>query len=343
MSRNVSLPLSSERAPPSVLTDTFGRVHNNLRISVTDRCNLRCTYCMPEEVVFMDRAELLTFEEITHFVRVASTLGIDKIRLTGGEPLMRRDLPQLVRLVSAIDGIRDIGMTTNGILLADQAQAFYDAGLRRINISLDALSPDRFRQLARRDGLDKVLDGILAAKRAGFDPIKINAVSIRGITEHEVVPLARFARQYGLEMRFIEYMPIGADQWERDKVYFAHEILEQLEREVSPLVPVADYDPRAPAMEFRYIDGGGRVGIIASVSRPFCMSCNRIRLTADGKLRNCLFALDESDVKGLLRSCAPDQGIADVIRANVLAKWEGHEINTARFIKPLRTMHAIGG
>jgi cyclic pyranopterin phosphate synthase len=314
-----------------------------LRISVTDRCNLRCTYCMPEEVVFMDRAELLTFEEIGRFVRVAVPLGIDKIRLTGGEPLMRRDLPRLVSMLLAIGGIRDIGLTTNGILLADRAQEFYDAGLRRINISLDTLSPERFRQLARRDGLNKVLDGILAAKRAGFDPVKINAVSIRGITEHEVVPLARFARQHGLEMRFIEYMPIGADHWERDKVYFAHEILDQLERDVAPLVPVDDYDPRAPAMEFRYTDGGGRIGIIASVSRPFCMSCNRIRLTADGKLRNCLFALDEVDIKGLLRGHAPDSAVADVIRRNVLAKWEGHEINTARFIKPLRTMHAIGG
>jgi cyclic pyranopterin phosphate synthase len=298
---------------------------------------------MPEEVVFMDRAELLTFEEIDRFVRVAVPLGVDKIRLTGGEPLMRRDLPRLVSMLLAIDGIRDIGLTTNGILLADQAQAFYDAGLRRINISLDTLGPERFRQLARRDGLDKVLDGILAAKRAGFDPVKINAVSIRGITEHEVVPLARFARQHGLEMRFIEYMPIGADHWERDKVYFAHEILDQLERDVAPLVPVDDYDPRAPAMEFRYTDGGGRIGIIASVSRPFCMSCNRVRLTADGKLRNCLFALDEVDIKGLLRGRAPDSAIADVIRRNVLAKWEGHEINTARFVKPLRTMHAIGG
>src|SRR5262249_2803119 len=174
-------------------------------------------------------------------------------------------------------------------------------------------------------------------------PIKINAVSIRGFTEVEVVPLARFARQHGLEMRFIEYMPIGADRWERDKVYFAHEILEQLERDVAPLVPVDDYDPRATAMEFRYTDGGGRVGIIASISRPFCMSCNRVRLTADGKLRNCLFALDEVDVKGLLRGDAPDEQIAEVVRRNVAAEWEGHEINTSRFIKPLRTMHAIGG
>jgi cyclic pyranopterin phosphate synthase len=325
------------------LKDTFGRVHNNLRISVTDRCNLRCTYCMPEEVVFMDKAEILSFEEITRFVQVAVPLGIDKIRLTGGEPLMRRDMPRLVRMICAIDGIHDVGLTTNGILLADQAQPLFDAGLRRINISLDTLDPKRFRQISRRDGLDKVLEGISAAKKAGFHPVKINAVSIRGFTETEVLPLARFAREHDLEMRFIEYMPIGADQWERDKVYFAHEIMEQLDREIAPLVPVEDYDPRAPAMEFQYTDGGGRIGIIASVSRPFCLSCNRIRLTADGKLRNCLFALDEVDVKHLLRENAADEIVAEVIRKNVLAKWEGHEINTARFIKPLRTMHAIGG
>jgi cyclic pyranopterin phosphate synthase len=325
------------------LIDTFGRVHNNLRVSVTDRCNLRCTYCMPEEVAFMDRGELLTFEEIARFVRSAVPLGIDKIRLTGGEPLMRRDLPRLVRMLTAIDGIRDVGMTTNGILLAEQAQEFFDAGLRRINISLDTLDPARFRQITRRDGLERVLEGIDAARRAGFSPIKINAISIRGFTEQEVVPLARFARERGLEMRFIEYMPIGADQWERGKVYFAHEIMEQLEQTIAPLVPAENYDPRAPAMEFRYTDGGGRVGIIASVSRPFCLSCNRIRLTADGKLRNCLFALEEVDVKRLLRGGAGDPEIQETIRQNVHAKWEGHEINTARFIKPLRTMHAIGG
>ena len=324
------------------LTDSFGRVHNNLRISVTDRCNLRCTYCMPEEVTFIDKNELLSFEEIVQFVRVAAPLGIDKVRLTGGEPLMRRDLPGLVRMLMDVPGIRDVGMTTNGILLAEHAQAFFDAGLRRINISLDTLDPGRFRQLTRRDGLDRVLEGIYAARRAGFDPIKINAVSIRGITEHEVVPLAQFARKHGLHMRFIEYMPIGAEPWERDKVYFAHEIMEQLEREVAPLVPADHYDPRAPEMEFRYTDGG-KVGFIASVSRPFCGNCNRLRLTSDGKLRNCLFALDEVDVKGLLRNRSSDEQIAAVIRRNVAVKWEGHEINTSRFIKPLRTMHAIGG
>lgn len=324
------------------LLDSFGRTHNNLRVSVTDRCNLRCTYCMPEEVTFLDRGELLSFEEIARFVAVAATLGIDKIRLTGGEPLMRRDLPVLVRMLCQIEGIRDVGLTTNGLLLADQAQALWDAGMRRINISLDTLDPERFRQVTRRDGLDKVIAGILAAKAAGFEPVKVNAVSMRGITEHEVLPLARFAREHGLEMRFIEYMPIGADQWEREKVYSAHEILEQLET-LSPLVPGEDYDPRAPAMEFRYTDGGGRVGIIASVSRPFCARCNRVRLTADGKLRNCLFALNEVDIKQLLRGGGADAAIADAIVRNVADKWEGHEINTARFIKPLRTMHAIGG
>jgi GTP 3',8-cyclase len=333
------------------LLDTFGRVHNNLRISVTDRCNLRCTYCMPEEVVFMDRHELLTFEEISRLVAAVAPLGIDKIRLTGGEPLMRRELPRLVNMIAAIPGIKDIGLTTNGILLADQAQELFDAGLRRINISLDTLDPERFRQVSRRDGLDKVLQGIEAAKRAGFKPIKINAVSIRGITEHEVVPLGRFAREHGLEMRFIEYMPIGADSWERSKVYFAAEIMDQLETHVCSLVPVTPPGPpfvrggggSSPAQDFEYTDGGGRVGIIASVSRPFCMSCNRIRLTADGKVRNCLFALDEADVKGLLRGDGTDEQIREVVRRNVAAKWEGHEINTARFVKPLRTMHAIGG
>ncbi len=325
------------------LLDTFGRTHNNLRISVTDRCNLRCTYCMPEEVVFMDKGELLTFEEIARFVQIAVPLGIDKLRLTGGEPLMRRDLHRLVRMLAAIPGVKDIGLTTNGLLLAGQARALFEAGLRRINVSLDTLNPDTFRQLSRRDGLQQVLEGIDAAKQAGFQPVKINAVSIRGVTEREVVPLARYARANDLELRFIEYMPIGADHWERGKVYFAHEIMEQIESEVGALVPARDYDRRNPAMEFEYADGAGRVGIIASISRPFCTSCNRIRLTADGKLRNCLFALEEMDVKSLLRGAAIAETIQQVIRDNVRAKWEGHQINTARFIKPERTMHAIGG
>ncbi|HLW64586.1 MAG TPA: GTP 3',8-cyclase MoaA [Gemmataceae bacterium] len=333
--------MSAKRMPQ--LIDTFGRIHNNLRISVTDRCNLRCVYCMPEDVVFLDRHELLSFEEIAHFVQVAAPLGIDKLRLTGGEPLMRRELHRLVKLLAPIPGIRDIGLTTNGLLLAEHAQALREAGLQRLNASLDTLDAGRFFELTRREGLDRVIDGILAAKKAGFSRIKINAVAIRGFIEHDAVPLARFCREHGFEMRFIEYMPIGAEAWERAKVFFAHELLELLEREIAPLAPAEDYDPRAPAMDFEYADGGGRVGMIASVSRPFCRSCNRVRLTADGKLRNCLFALDEVDVKRYLRETPDDAALSEVIRQNVWQKWEGHEINTAKFVKPERTMHAIGG
>ena len=342
----MQLPMVTSSNPPAergALLDTFGRVHNNLRISVTDRCNLRCTYCMPEEVVFMDKHALLSFEEITRFVEIVAPLGIDKIRLTGGEPLLRRDLPRLVEMICTVPGIKDVGLTTNGLGLPQLAQPLFDAGLRRINISLDTLDAGRFRELTRRDGLDKVIEGIFAAKKAGFEPIKINAVSIRGVTEHEVLPLAAFARQHGLEMRFIEYMPIGADHWERDKVYFAHEIIEQIEQGIGPLVPAKQYDPKAPAMEFEYADGNGRVGIIASVSRPFCMSCNRVRLTAEGKLRNCLFALDEVDLKPMLRTGIGLERMPELVRKSVWEKWEGHEINSARFVKPARTMHTIGG
>ena len=330
--------------PHPRLLDTFGRAHNNLRISVTDRCNLRCVYCMPEDVTFLDRAQLLSFEEMAHFVRVAAPLGIDKVRLTGGEPLMRKELHKLVSLLIDIPGIRDIGLTTNGLLLARQAAELRAAGLDRLNVSLDTLDETRFRELSRRDGLPDVLAGLAEAKRLGFSRIKLNAVAIRGFIEHDAVPLARYCRDNGFELRFIEYMPIGAEAWEREKVFFAHELLDLLDRDVSPLAPVPDYDPSAPAMEFAYADGGGTVGIIASVSRPFCRKCNRLRLTADGKLRNCLFALDETDVKGLLRADPMDEvALAEAVRASVWAKWEGHEINTAKFVKPLRTMHAIGG
>ncbi len=326
------------------LVDRFGRIHNNLRISVTDRCNLRCTYCMPEDVTFVDRGELLTFEEISQFVRVAAPLGVNKIRLTGGEPLMRKGLDNLVRMLTPIPGITDIGLTTNGLLLADQAESLFAAGLRRLNVSLDTLDPHRFRELTRRDGVDKVMAGLLAAKAVGFGPIKVNAVAIRGFIEHDAVPLARFCRDHGFELRFIEYMPIGAESWEREKVVYAHELLEWLERDVAPLSPSPHYDPRAPAMDFDYADGQGRVGIIASLSRPFCRSCNRIRITADGKLRNCLFALNETDVKPMLRRPIPDTvALRTALIDSVAEKWEGHEINTAKFVKPLRTMHTIGG
>ncbi len=329
---------------PDRLIDRFGRVHNNLRISVTDRCNIRCVYCMPESVEFLPRESLLTFEEIARFVRASTAVGIDKIRLTGGEPLVRRGLSDLIAQVVAIPGIKDVGLTTNGILLAPVAKELYGAGLRRINVSLDTMDPGRFVELTRRTGFEQVIEGILAAKEAGFEPVKINAVAIKGMTEADVVPLGRFCREHGLELRFIEYMPLDAGNlWEREKVLFAAEILDLLTEGIGPLAPVADQDPRAPALDYDYADGGGRVGMIASVSRPFCMSCNRVRLTADGKLRNCLFSLEETDVRALLRSGADDATLVKALKDSVADKWEGHEINTARFIKPERLMHSIGG
>lgn len=326
------------------LVDTFGRVHNNLRISVTDRCNIRCVYCMPETVRFLPHRDLLTFEEITRFVRALVPFGVNKVRLTGGEPLVRRDLPELVRMLGAIPGLQDIGLTTNGLLLAPLAQALWEAGLRRINVSLDTLDPERFEELTRRPGVEKVVEGILAAKAAGFDPVKLNTVAIKGMTDQDIVPLAGFAREHGLEIRYIEYMPLDArNGWERDKVLLAAEILDALQNAFGPLHPAEDQDPRAPAVDYDYADGGGRVGLIASVSRPFCASCNRIRLTADGKFRNCLFSLEETDLRPLLRGGATDEEVVSAVRGSVVAKWEGHEINTARFVRPERTMHSIGG
>jgi cyclic pyranopterin phosphate synthase len=336
-------PTGDVRTVGPGLVDTFGRRHTHLRISVTDRCNLRCTYCMPEDVVFRDRSELLSFEEIVRFTTVAVSLGIDKIRLTGGEPLMRRRLPDLIASLADIPGLTDIGLTTNGLLLPEQAVALRAAGLTRLNISLDTLDAGRFRELTRRDGLDRVLAGIDAARAAGFGRIKVNAVSLRGLTDQDTVPLARYCRERGLELRLIESMPIGANPWDRGAVFSAAEILDQMAAAFGPSRLVPGQDPSAPATEYEYGDGLGRFGVIASVTRPFCGACNRLRLTAEGKLRNCLFALAETDVKSLLRDHAPDEEIARVIRQSVRDKWEGHEINTARFLNPARTMHAIGG
>jgi GTP 3',8-cyclase len=327
------------------LVDSFGRIHTNLRVSVTDHCNLRCFYCMPaDHAEFMDRTELLTFAEIERFVRVAVTLGINKVRLTGGEPLVRRDIHKLVARIAVISGIKDVGLTTNGILLADQAKPLWDAGLRRLNVSLDALDPVKFKQITRRDGYEKVIDGIHAAQRIGFHPIKVNAVSVRGLTEEQVVPMGHFARRTGVELRFIEYMPLDADcAWQRGKVLFASEIIDLLSKEILPLVPLNGQDRSAPATEFQFADGVGRVGFIASVSQPFCKNCNRFRITADGKLRNCLFSLEEIDVRGIIRRGGSDDEIAGAIRESIEAKKEGHEINTARFIQPPRPMYSIGG
>lgn len=327
------------------LIDSFGRVHNNLRISVTDRCNIRCFYCMPSEnVQFVHRSKILSFEEIIRFVRLVVPMGVNKIRLTGGEPLVRRQIPELVKMLSEIPGIDDIGITTNGILLPQYAQELYDAGLRRINISLDALNAKKFEEITRRDDFEKVIEGIQSAHAAGFDPVKINAVSIRNMSEEEIVPFGRLARETGAEIRFIEFMPLDADnQWEREKVLFAHEIQEILTQGIMPLVAEKQSDQSAPASNFVFEDGVGRIGFIASISNPFCMSCNRFRLTADGKLRNCLFSLEETDIRELFQSNASDGQIIEAVRNSIAAKKEGHEINTARFIQPDRPMYSIGG
>jgi cyclic pyranopterin phosphate synthase len=327
------------------LTDSFGRVHTNLRISVTDRCNIRCYYCMPETgVKFVPREEILDFEEIERFARIAAGLGIDKLRITGGEPLLRRDLPTLIGRLAAIPGIRDLALTTNGVLLEEFAGPLYEAGLRRLNVHIDTLDRERFAQITRRDDLPRVLAGLEAAKRAGYTKIKLNAVAVKNLLEPDLVPLARFARENSFEVRFIEFMPLDAQSlWDRSKVLLADTIIETLSREISPLIAVPDPDPRAPAVEYEYADGGGAVGFIASVSRPFCLNCNRLRLTADGKLRYCLFAIDEDDVKGPLRAGASDEDIAALIRRNVSGKWIGHEINSTRFVAPPRPMYSIGG
>src|SRR6266571_2287394 len=306
----------------SPLVDTFGRIHDNLRISVTDRCNIRCFYCMPETGVrFVDRREILSFEEIERFARVAAELGIDKLRVTGGEPLVRKDLPRLIEKLIAIPGIQDLAMTTNGVLLAEQARSLYDAGLRRLNVHLDTLDRARFFEITRRDDLDKVLEGIELCRELGFAPIKLNAVAVKGLTEPDVVPLARFGRERDIEVRFIEFMPLDAQAlWDRSRVLTAGDMVAEISREICPLEDIPDSDPRAPATEYRFADGIGRVGFIASVSRPFCLNCNRLRLTSDGKLRYCLFAIEEADVKTLLRNGAPDDAIVDVVRDNVRAK-----------------------
>lgn len=327
------------------LVDTYGRLHDNLRISVTDRCNIRCFYCMPETgVQFGPREEVLTYEEIERFVRVAATLGVRKLRLTGGEPLVRKGLPDLITRLLAIGGIQDLALTTNAVLLEQQARDLYDAGLRRLNIHLDTLDRQRFRQITRRDDFDRVMRGIEASLAVGFPTIKINAVALKGITEDDILPLARFGRERGIEIRYIEFMPLDSQGlWQNGKVLLADDILAILSQEFGPLEAVPDRDPRAPATEYRYTDGGGRVGFIASVSRPFCGNCNRIRLTADGKLRYCLFAIEETDVKDLLRGRATDGEIAERIQSNVRRKWAGHEINAAKFVPPPRPMYAIGG
>jgi cyclic pyranopterin phosphate synthase len=330
-------------APSPGLTDTFSRVVRNLRISITDRCNLRCVYCMPEFPDWMAQEGILSYEEIHRLTSIFVRLGVEKIRITGGEPTVRRDLPTLVRLLSALPGLRRIGLTTNGILLSELAPRLREAGLQRINISLDSLDRERFREMTRRDSLHQVLRGIDAAIEVKFSPIKLNCVVMRGVNEDEVVPFVEFGRARGLEVRFIEFMPLDADDvWERRKVVSKAEILAAVAA-VHPFEVDSDEDPSAPADRYRFLDGGGAFGVIGSVSEPFCSLCDRVRMTADGKLRTCLFALHETDLKTPLRDGASDEEIAQHIVHAVRRKQRGHAIDQAEFTKPERTMHRIGG
>lgn len=327
------------------LIDRFGRLHRDLRISVTDRCNIRCFYCMPlENVRFKPRSELLTFEEIERFVRVAASLGVCKLRLTGGEPLVRHDLPSLIARLARVSGIDDIALTTNGLLLAEQARPLREAGLNRLNISLDTLNPETFQKISRRDGFEKVLAGIFEAQRVGFDKIKLNAVAIKGLSEPDIVPLGRFARERGLEMRFIEYMPLDADgNWDNEQVLAGETILKILADEIGPLEPLTGGDPSQPAVDYRFVDGGGVIGLINPVTQPFCSDCNRLRLTAEGQIRNCLFSTVEWDARAVMRGGEDDAALARRLIDCVAAKKAGHGINSGEFVRPERAMFQIGG
>jgi cyclic pyranopterin phosphate synthase len=333
------------------LVDGYGRTVRDLRISVTDRCNFRCQYCMPEEgMVWLPRTDILSFEEIQRVARICvERFGVDSIRLTGGEPTVRARLPVLVGMLSALrvggeDGAPapDLAMTTNAASLRLMASDLYDAGLRRLNISCDSLQRERFLAITKRDALEAVLDGIEAALAAGFAPVKLNCVLMRGINDDEVVDFARFGREHGVTVRFIEFMPLDAsDQWSANRVVPGAEIVAAVAA-VFPLEPIGGRGS-APAERYRFLDGGGEIGVIASVSEPFCGACDRIRLTAEGQLRNCLFAVDETDLRPILRGAGTDEDLAEAIKANVAGKWAGHSINQVHFIRPARSMSQIGG
>lgn len=327
------------------LIDSFGRRHTSLRISVTDRCNIRCFYCMPAEgVVFRPRAELLTFEEIERFVRALVPMGVDKLRLTGGEPLVRADLPCLVEKLAAVPGVRDLALTTNGMLLHEQAAALKQAGLRRLNISLDTLREEVFERITRRQGLDRVLAGIAAAQDAGFEEIRLNAVAIRGLTEEEIIPLAEFARDRGLELRFIEFMPLDAEHhWSNDQLLTGADIRRTVENRWGPLIPALRSNPSQPAVDFKFADGRGSIGFINPVSEPFCGDCNRLRLTAEGQVRNCLFSAVEWDARRVLRESGSDDDLRNLVRESVAAKAAAHGIGESDFHQPERAMYQIGG
>jgi cyclic pyranopterin phosphate synthase len=327
------------------LKDTFGRTIDDLRISLTDRCNFRCIYCMPAEgLPWLPRREILTYEEILHLARIFIGLGIHTIRLTGGEPLMRHDVEVLIAGLVRLDATLDLSMTTNGFFLVEKVRRLTDAGLKRINVSLDSLRPERFERMMRRDGqlVSKILAGIRLAREAGLNPIKLNCVIMRGCNDDEIVDFARLGREQDVQVRFIEYMPLDAQgRWTMDTVVPGAEI----HARVHAVYPLRSEQGNGsePATVHHFADGRGSIGIIASVTQPFCDSCNRVRITADGHLRTCLFSLTDHDLKGLLRSGASDEDLADFIIATVWKKEAGHKINQPDFVKPDRSMSAIGG
>ncbi len=338
--------MSTSKVTP--LVDSYNRRVRDLRISVTDRCNFRCTYCMPAEgMKWLDRSQILSFEEITRLARIfVEHFDFDGIRLTGGEPTVRAQLPVLIEKLSQLvvpsTGKKvDLAMTTNGSALRNLSDDLKKAGLNRLNISIDSLDRDIFSQMTRRDQLDKVLDGIDAAIDSGFDPVKINIVMIRGVNDHEIVDFATFGRRKGVQPRFIEFMPLDADDaWSMEKVVPADEIIDKI-NQVYPLEPIV-HGPE-PAQRFKYKDGAGEVGIIPSVTKPFCGNCDRVRLTAEGQFMTCLFAIDEFDLRSILRTGGTDEELITEIERAVGKKWAGHQIGNVNFIKPPRSMSQIGG
>jgi cyclic pyranopterin phosphate synthase len=326
------------------LVDGHGRAIGDVRISVTDRCNFRCQYCMPAEgLPWLDRSALLTYEEIERLVRLLASMGVHDVRLTGGEPLVRRELWRLVERLAAIPEVEDLSLTTNGYLLTRQVDQLVAAGLKRINVSLDSLAPDRFFQLTRRDSLAQVLEGLQAAQaHPELRPIKVNVVALKDFTEDEVLRFAEFARSKPYEVRFIEFMPLDADRaWTRDKVLPNADIVRMID-EVYPLEPIGR-ERHGTARRYRFRDGTGEMGFISPVSEPFCGDCNRIRLTAEGELRTCLFSMTETDLRGPLRAGATDAELEELIRDAVWRKELKHHVNDPGFVQPPRTMSQIGG
>ena len=350
--------------PAPVLADSHGRILRDLRVSITDRCNFRCLYCLPETEAaqnfyrghwahlpdskpivqqWVHKSALLSFEEIERLVRVAAGFGIQKIRLTGGEPLLRHDLEQLVARIAKIPGIEDLAMTTNGFLFPQKARALRAAGLHRVSFSLDSLDRDNFKKITGRDGLAEVLESIRLAQELGFSPVKVNAVVIRDINDRELELLAAFAREKNVSFRFIEFMPLdSARAWQKEMVVSGKEILERL-RAKFDLEPVVSDNPHSTSKRWKFSDGRGEIGIIAPVSEPFCGHCNRIRLTADGKIRTCLFSIAEHDSRPLLRGGKSDDELGDWLKGVVWQKEARHHIGEPEFVPPPRSMSCIGG